>query len=288
MAWSAAGVAAAGLGSYMAASGADEEQTSSEATVSPGPYPNRGSEAWDMFMDALMGPDIHSRENFDADWYLAQNPDVAADPNYKDKPYEHYMNFGKEEGREPSDPATRVHVPSLQDWLNEDQTYTNWENTVYTNTMDTNSQAYRDTIATLPGMLQDAQEESYKNPLNVSIGGKPLMNVYPKGKINNTKDLINLISETAGDTFTSSMLAPEARYNYRVENAPNKPKIDFLKVLSDMAMATQGLRYGTPSTSTTTTTPGPTDTEQIGSFLQLFGQGQGLWDDLFNNPTTPQ
>ncbi|MGM1054027.1 MAG: hypothetical protein ACQEXO_16820 [Pseudomonadota bacterium] len=38
---------------------------------------------------------------FDADWYLAQYPDVAADPHYRAHPLEHYFYHGGFEGRWP-------------------------------------------------------------------------------------------------------------------------------------------------------------------------------------------
>lgn len=38
---------------------------------------------------------------FDADWYLAQYPDVAADPHYRAHPLEHYFHHGGFEGRWP-------------------------------------------------------------------------------------------------------------------------------------------------------------------------------------------
>ena len=44
-------------------------------------------------------PEKTIENKFDADWYLEQNPDVAASGN---DPYEHYMSHGKKEGRHPA------------------------------------------------------------------------------------------------------------------------------------------------------------------------------------------
>lgn len=38
---------------------------------------------------------------FDAQWYLVQYPDVAADPHYRVHPLEHYFHCGGFEGRKP-------------------------------------------------------------------------------------------------------------------------------------------------------------------------------------------
>lgn len=45
---------------------------------------------------------------FDHDWYLSQNAGVATSECFKDKPYAHYIHFGKSEGRLPYPTQTKV------------------------------------------------------------------------------------------------------------------------------------------------------------------------------------
>ena len=51
----------------------------------------------------LGGPAV----DFDARFYLQQNPDVAADPVYSKDPLKHYLEKGRMEGRRPSAWAPR-------------------------------------------------------------------------------------------------------------------------------------------------------------------------------------
>lgn len=45
---------------------------------------------------------VRDSEFFDADWYLARYPDVAADAHFAAAPHEHYLLHGGLEGRHPS------------------------------------------------------------------------------------------------------------------------------------------------------------------------------------------
>src|ERR1019366_174022 len=45
--------------------------------------------------------------DFDARFYLQQNPDVASDPVYSKDPLKHYLEIGRKEGRRPSARAPR-------------------------------------------------------------------------------------------------------------------------------------------------------------------------------------
>ncbi|MBZ9610357.1 CgeB family protein [Rheinheimera maricola] len=44
---------------------------------------------------------MEQQGQFDAIWYLAQNPDVAADKRWRQQPAMHYLQFGSKEGRQP-------------------------------------------------------------------------------------------------------------------------------------------------------------------------------------------
>lgn len=46
-------------------------------------------------LEFASGKQSQSRENFDAGAYLKAHPDVAADTNYAADPYQHYLDFGK-------------------------------------------------------------------------------------------------------------------------------------------------------------------------------------------------
>ena len=51
-------------------------------------------------------------ERFDHQWYLQQNPDVAGDACYHDKPYAHYCDSGRAEGRKPYPATSPVPPPA--------------------------------------------------------------------------------------------------------------------------------------------------------------------------------
>lgn len=54
-----------------------------------------------------------SRDQFDANWYLQQNPDVASDSSkFRSDPYLHYQTYGVTEGRAPSLTTTSEPVAS--------------------------------------------------------------------------------------------------------------------------------------------------------------------------------
>ena len=61
------------------------------------PWRNAGQQGLDMMMEGL-GRIPQTEANFDAAEYLRRYPGVAADPYYKDHPFEHYMNSGAAEG----------------------------------------------------------------------------------------------------------------------------------------------------------------------------------------------
>ncbi|MDP5189000.1 CgeB family protein, partial [Rheinheimera baltica] len=44
---------------------------------------------------------LQEQGQFDASWYLAQNPDVEADKRWRQQPAMHYLQFGAKEGRQP-------------------------------------------------------------------------------------------------------------------------------------------------------------------------------------------
>jgi hypothetical protein len=49
--------------------------------------------------------------NFDADFYLKNNKDVAINEYYGVRPYEHYVNYGKNEGRLSSPYKKNPYIP---------------------------------------------------------------------------------------------------------------------------------------------------------------------------------
>ena len=66
------------------------------------PWMNRGNAAGDR-MAYLLGlnvPQTQTQNTFDANAYLKQNPDVAADPRWGADPYGHYLQYGQREGRD--------------------------------------------------------------------------------------------------------------------------------------------------------------------------------------------
>jgi len=67
------------------------------------PYLGAGSGATALLSRMLgigaSAPD-QSQQNFDPAAYLRANPDVAAAPQYASNPYQHYLDFGRNEGRQ--------------------------------------------------------------------------------------------------------------------------------------------------------------------------------------------
>lgn len=57
-----------------------------------------------------------SKDYFNSDFYLKQNPDVARDPYYGKNPFEHYQDFGFSERRSPSEGYQ--YAPSQQQMTN--------------------------------------------------------------------------------------------------------------------------------------------------------------------------
>jgi hypothetical protein len=53
-----------------------------------------------------------TEDEFNAEYYLKQNPDVAKDPYYGQNPFHHYQDFGFAERRKPSE--TAEYLPSQQ------------------------------------------------------------------------------------------------------------------------------------------------------------------------------
>lgn len=49
-------------------------------------------------------PVLQENQTFNADWYLKQNPDVAANTYFNANPYQHYLQYGMSEGRSPFAP----------------------------------------------------------------------------------------------------------------------------------------------------------------------------------------
>lgn len=60
------------------------------------PYRQAGVNA----LEQLTGQVARNRENFDANAYLAANPDVAAHKTFATNPWEHYSLYGSQEGRQ--------------------------------------------------------------------------------------------------------------------------------------------------------------------------------------------
>lgn len=63
------------------------------------PYRDAGETALSQLLTGTghqQAPEI-TQQNFDAKAYLAANPDVAADAKYGQNPYQHYLDFGKNE-----------------------------------------------------------------------------------------------------------------------------------------------------------------------------------------------
>lgn len=60
------------------------------------PYRDAGSTA---LSSIASGFGAQSKANFDSDAYLRANPDVAANAKYGNDPYQHYLDYGKSEGR---------------------------------------------------------------------------------------------------------------------------------------------------------------------------------------------
>lgn len=60
-----------------------------------------------------VNPETGMREYFNAQWYLQQNPDVAADPYFSQNPEAHWQAFGQGEGRA-SDPPGAVALTNNQ------------------------------------------------------------------------------------------------------------------------------------------------------------------------------
>ena len=64
------------------------------------------------FQGRGQAPNRLTEGEFDPEYYLKQNPDVAKDPYYGQNPFHHYQDFGFAERRKPS--ATAEYLPSQQ------------------------------------------------------------------------------------------------------------------------------------------------------------------------------
>ena len=110
--------------------GQGEQKGKNVETNSAAPRDADQSQIWDSFMSSMFGSDAVNQD-FDADYYLKNNPDVAkalgADPKLitdKDRAaaQKHYEKYGKNEGRNPYDPDT-AQVKSLLERMTEDNNY---------------------------------------------------------------------------------------------------------------------------------------------------------------------
>jgi hypothetical protein len=64
------------------------------------PWRQAGSNALSAIQNGFGLSQTPSQSNFNSAAYLAANPDVAADPYYKNNPYQHYVDHGQSEGRQ--------------------------------------------------------------------------------------------------------------------------------------------------------------------------------------------
>ena len=99
--------------------GGGNDSFSSEPTATRNPNPQPVPpyiSAGGGFLGRSRGNQI-SEADFDPEYYLKQNPDVAADPYYGKNPFEHYQDFGFAERRNPFD--AYQYAPSQQQRYNE-------------------------------------------------------------------------------------------------------------------------------------------------------------------------
>lgn len=110
------GAAAAVGGAYISAQGAKsaantQAAAADRATASQqamfdktvqnnAPYNQAGQNATGRLQDLLGIGGGHQESNFDANAYLAANPDVAKDPYFATHPWEHYQKYGQNENRQ--------------------------------------------------------------------------------------------------------------------------------------------------------------------------------------------
>lgn len=108
-------VAAAVVGGAIAANGAKsaantQANAANAATASQraifdktvdlnSPFRQAGVSATSRLSDLLGLPTAKTQDNFDANAYLAANPDVAKDPYFSTHPFEHYQQYGQNENR---------------------------------------------------------------------------------------------------------------------------------------------------------------------------------------------
>jgi len=110
--------------------GQGDQKGKNVETSSAAPRDADQSQIWDSFMSSMFGSDAVNQD-FDADYYLKNNPDVAkalgADPKLitdKDRAAarKHYDKYGRNEGRNPYDPDT-AQTESLLERMTEDNNY---------------------------------------------------------------------------------------------------------------------------------------------------------------------
>lgn len=69
-----------------------------KTTALNAPY-NQAGQAATSRLSELLGINSKTQDNFDANAYLAANPDVAKDPYFSTHPFEHYQQYGQSENR---------------------------------------------------------------------------------------------------------------------------------------------------------------------------------------------
>lgn len=121
--------------------GASEQETTPKFTRATNPQPVPPFlTAGGGFMGRGSPGNPVTQAQFDADRYIKQNPDVAANPYYKENPFQHYQDFGFVEQRSPFEGFQ--YAPSLQQRYNRSYVGSNNPNMVF--------QAYQNILGRAP------------------------------------------------------------------------------------------------------------------------------------------
>jgi hypothetical protein len=126
--------------------------------------------------------------------------------------------------------------------------------------------------------LQGQQEEIMTaKPTIFSFGGEPFAKYIPKGPERRARTMANL----GAKEYTTQMALPAQELSWAQKYTPQGPQLDYLNLLSQIAMPMQELRYGIP-TSRTDTDYERSAAGQAGDWVDLLSSGYGLADSLWS------
>lgn len=292
--------------------GGGGQEVESTQKVEPGPYPDRGEEVWDAFMDKLLGTpeqvisggppsDLSEQLNtLSGDIALlrqlkdADIPGVVKDssgrirqivPNRSEQARQLFDQYG-----------TSLIGMDLNKQLEELQAQEaelikgieeGFPRKVIPGTSGIGEKIQdqydwlRDQHGTYTGAMRETQKpvlkaisDAYSSPINIQFGGNPIGSLMMRGGIN-MRDLER----------KERMTVPNEEWMFAQQLPKHAAAMKEFDLLRDIAGQLQGLRYGVPSQSSSQTVSQPLDI--LGGVGNLVEAGTGAYD-LFKTITSPK